>query len=43
VGTAIGSTMHVMACRDAARDLTSCKDEKVLSLTGLEQVNAHVE
>jgi hypothetical protein len=32
-----------MICRDAARDLTSCKDETVLSLTGLEEVNAHVE
>jgi hypothetical protein len=32
-----------MICRDAARDLTSCKDEKVLSLIGLNEVNAHVE
>jgi hypothetical protein len=43
IRTATGSTVHVMSCRDAARDLTSCKDETVLSLTGLEEVNAYVE
>jgi hypothetical protein len=43
VRTATGWAVHVMACRDAARDLTGCKDEKVLSPTGLNEVNAHVE
>jgi hypothetical protein len=43
VRTATGWAVHVMARRDAARDLTGCKDEKVLSPTGLNEVNAHVE